>query len=558
MEPRHVINQPVQALDKLTIGRSLHAARKFRSPAIGALLTLTIILGKAIVCQHAPGRTVFFDAMLLVPVSLLAYHEGLAMGLIAGLITAAADVVIGAKMFGLLVPQYLSSFAVRTDVIARLFSFEVVASVVAALTHRARRRASEAEHKAEEYVKKLHLLEVHTEEVERDARDQQAEFEKSLLNYSSLVYLLEESAQKIYSNLETDRLFQSLFRVLEECFGATCSSVYFKDTRNGSYLLANASGDDNTIAERIPAVLPHNDPIVLEMERHGGAVQWTDERFAGQLAESDTKIQFMVSGSLMEKGEPIGIINIHSVDNGTTPDAKLMAMVSNIASIAMANARLFSEVQWLAKRDPLTKLYNRRVFHDRLESQIKASHTASASDKISLRKHFALIMLDIDHFKSFNDTYGHQAGDAVLEWFAGHCEECIGDKNTAFRYGGEEFTVIMPSASIDKGRQLAETIRSRIEKASFRYEGMDLKVTLSCGVAAFPDHGDDGDKLVRKADRAMYKAKQMGRNTVAVPEKHTGYETTMLSYPVRPTDAAPGGGEGEHDPAPKSHMTSAK
>ncbi len=530
----------------LALQTTLRAVRGFRSPAMGALLTLAILLGKALVCHHAPGRAVFFDAMLMVPISLLAYHEGLVTGLVAGLVASVFDLVVGARTAGLLIPAYLSSSIVRSIVITRLFSLEVVAAVVSTLSRRARRQMAEAQRRTKEYLKRISLLEEHNAAMERSALDKEAEFERDLLKYSSLLYLLEESAQKLSSNLEVERLFQTFFRVLEECFGSTCASIYLKDSRNKSYFLAKTSGADNSSGGAIPMMLRQDDLLVTELQNGRGAICWSDEKFAERLERAGRPVPAIISGCLVDKGELIGVVNIHAVDRRPQPDVMLMGMVCNIASIAMGNARLFEKVQWLAARDPLTKLNNRRTFHSELENQL-ARRAENAEQ-------FALLMLDIDRFKSFNDTYGHQAGDAVLEWFAKHCVECAGEANPVFRYGGEEFTVIMPGADVQTGVRLAERMRRRIEHATFRYRGVDLQVRLSCGVAVFPDNGTDADELVRKADRALYRAKAAGRNTVAVSETTPGHDTAIVPYEVQMAEAA----QAEDASAPAETVTAAR
>ncbi|MFH1731683.1 MAG: diguanylate cyclase [Planctomycetota bacterium] len=511
--------------DELALTGGISNLRKFKSPAVGALLILAILLGKGLACQHAPARMVFFDAMLMIPIALLAYHEGLVTGLVAGIVAAGADLVITSKVVGLPIPLYLASTSVRSAAVAKLFSMELVSVVISLLSCRARREALEAEHRTDKYLKKIYLLQRHAEQVERQARHQQEELEQDLLKYSSLVRLLEESAQKLYSNLEVDRLFQSLFRVLEECFGSTSASVYLKNPADGSYLLAHAS-ETNTAADgQIPMMLSRDSLLVQKLEATQQAVCWLEEPQAAELAASGHAAPAVISATLLDKGEHVGIINVHATNRGTQPDPRLMAIVANTASIALANARLFGEVQWFAERDPLTKLYNRRTFHDQLEAQIDIAGRRSEP--------FALLMLDIDHFKAFNDTYGHQAGDAVLEWFAGHCKKCAGEANLVCRYGGEEFTVIMPKATAEDGQVMAEKIRTHVERAGFRYGETVLKVTLSCGVAAFPDHGADGDELVRKADRAMYRAKAGGRNLVVAAKTGRGPDSAIVSYAVK-------------------------
>ena len=525
---------------ELILTNSYHAAARFRNPVVSALLALAILLGKAIVCRYAPGRTVFFDAMLIVPISMFAYHEGLIMGLVAGLVASAADVVMSAKMAELLIPAYWASGVVRMATVARLFSLEVVAAIVAMLSRRARHDMIKADKRTKKYLKKISLLEDYSAAIEEDARGKEAEFERNLLKYSSLVYLLEESAQKIYSSLEIERLFQSLFRVLEECFGSTCASIYLRDARNGSYFLASASGGDNAPSDAIPMMLRPEEPQLAELMRTRRATCWHGEDGTDALGQRDRSMRAIASGALVDKADVVGVVNIHTVDRPAPPDVMLLGVVCNIASIALANARLFSEVQWLAEQDPLTKLYNRRTFHQQLESQLSIQGANSGQ--------FALLMLDIDHFKSFNDTYGHQAGDAVLEWFARHCEEWTGEANLVFRYGGEEFTVIMPNTDADAAGRLAEQVRKRVENTTFEYDGNELKVMLSCGVAVFPANGTTADGLIRKADRALYRAKGAGRNAVVVSETGPGHDTAIVPYEVqmatsrtaRPTNSRPG------------------
>ncbi len=516
-----------------TLDRGLRGLKRFRTSAMGSLLILALLLGKALVCQEAPNRSVFFDALLLVPICMLAYHEGLVTGLMAGVVTAAADVVLGAKTAGTPIPVFLATGGAQTAAVARLFSMELLAAIVSLLSSRTRSYAKEIENRTNEYLQRILLLEKHTKAVERDARHQQEEFEQDLLKYSSLVYLLEESAQELYSNLDVDRLFQSLLRVLEECFGSTCASVYLKDPTGAAYLLAHASGRDAAGDSEIPMILQPDDIVVNTLEASRQAIAWNDEPHAAALAASNRTAPAVISGALLDKGEPMGIVNVHKTDRDAPPDPRLMGIVSNIASIALANARLFGEIQWLAERDPLTRLYNRRTFHTRLESLIESCGQSSEP--------FTLLMLDIDHFKAFNDTYGHQAGDAVLEWFAAHCQQCTGDHNPVFRYGGEEFAVVMPGADASTGEQMAESIRSHIEHTPFRSGDAILKVTLSSGVAAFPTNGTNGDALVRRADRAMYRAKAGGRNLVSVAE--TGQDSAIASYDIEPLPEPTADGE---------------
>jgi diguanylate cyclase (GGDEF)-like protein len=118
-------------------------------------------------------------------------------------------------------------------------------------------------------------------------------------------------------------------------------------------------------------------------------------------------------------------------------------------------------------------------------------------------------MLDIDHFKSFNDTYGHAQGDVVLKHFAQRIRDCVRtDLDIPARYGGEEFVVLLPDTDAEGGRLAAERIRKTVESFAFPYEKGPLHVTTSVGVATFPDHAVDGSELLKKADTALYRCKE--------------------------------------------------
>ncbi len=499
-------------------GASLRAQSRFKSPATCSLIILLILLGKAVTCAHHPGRALLFDAMLMVPISLMAYHRGLFAGMAAAAAAVGGGLLVSFLTAQVMLAQHLPLGGGLSVLLARLLSFQVLAAIVATLSRHARREMLESRQKVLRYRRAINGLQARNRAIEQEARDREAEFERSLLKYSALVHMLEESARKIYSNLETDRLFNSLFRVLEECFGATCSSVYLKSDRERAFLLANTCGVERCGCQLPLRLEPGDERIAELIDAHQPAWWSSDQR-------PDSALDAVLSGVLLDKTEVVGIVNVHTIDRAGTPDVMLMGMVCNIASIAFTNARLFSKVQWLAERDPLTGLYNRRMFHDAITEQVGGRTPGAAP--------FGLIMLDMDHFKAFNDTYGHQAGDAVLEWFAANCARWAGEENEVYRYGGEEFAIIMPESDAETAADMAETIRRRVNESTIHYNGHEMKVMISFGVAAFPENGVNDDELVRKADRALYRAKAAGRNRVVVSDADAGQKSPVVTYPLR-------------------------
>jgi diguanylate cyclase (GGDEF)-like protein/PAS domain S-box-containing protein len=181
--------------------------------------------------------------------------------------------------------------------------------------------------------------------------------------------------------------------------------------------------------------------------------------------------------------------------------------VSEHIALALANVRLRESLSAQAVRDSLTGLYNRRHMEQALEREIlRAARN---------RRTVGVIMLDLDHFKNFNDTHGHEAGDMLLRLLGDYLVTHVRAEDIACRYGGEEFVVILPEASPEMSRSRAEELWKGVQGLHVNYHGELLRgVTTSVGVAAFPSHGKTVAELMRAADAAMYAAKRQGRDRV--------------------------------------------
>ena len=169
----------------------------------------------------------------------------------------------------------------------------------------------------------------------------------------------------------------------------------------------------------------------------------------------------------------------------------------------------------LAVRDQLTKIHNRRFFDDKLSEYSFLT--------LRFKQELSCIMADIDHFKKFNDTYGHQAGDHILTNFAKIINSHTRRTDVCARYGGEEFVLLLPNTDKETAIRLAEGLRRDIEESEFEYEGKRLSVTSSFGVADGREARELFEVLIKRADDALYKAKQRGRNRV------WGYELSELT-----------------------------
>ena len=164
-----------------------------------------------------------------------------------------------------------------------------------------------------------------------------------------------------------------------------------------------------------------------------------------------------------------------------------------------------------AIRDPLTELYNRRILQEAIEREIAQS--------LRNETEFCLAMIDVDNFKQLNDRYGHTAGDLVLKSLARILENNTRRGDISCRYGGEEFAILLPGASLEGARKRAQQWRKAFQMLHPSFNGHELQVTLSIGIASYPQHGMDVDSIVGAADKALYESKEKGKNKVTVFEQ---------------------------------------
>lgn len=164
------------------------------------------------------------------------------------------------------------------------------------------------------------------------------------------------------------------------------------------------------------------------------------------------------------------------------------------------------EIIYLNYHDSLTDLYNRRYFMEASKKEIERANR--------YEEPLSLMMLDIDHFKDVNDTYGHVAGDNVLKRFAAIIKESVRDVDIVGRLGGEEFGIILPKATLDNAKQVAERVREDIEDSTFKFKELSISITVSIGIAKYNKYNPSMDNMLHKADDALYAAKNRGRNCV--------------------------------------------
>lgn len=230
--------------------------------------------------------------------------------------------------------------------------------------------------------------------------------------------------------------------------------------------------------------------------------------------------QYGLCVSICARGEVLGMLHLHFVKaDASEPDEQfrhkihskqaVIKRMSEHYALSLLNLRLRETLRLESIHDPLTGLYNRRYMEQSLERELARAERHHSE--------LGVIMLDIDHFKHFNDTYGHEAGDRVLQKLAAYLKRHVRDEDIICRYGGEEFILIFPEISLEHLTKRGETLRKGIEQElNIKHQNKLLTITISLGAACFPKHGKNIQELQAAADQALYQAKAKGRNQTIV------------------------------------------
>ena len=217
---------------------------------------------------------------------------------------------------------------------------------------------------------------------------------------------------------------------------------------------------------------------------------------------------------ILAQGEALGVLHVQAADENETLTEAELSLKTTFASqvgLSVANLRLREALRSQSIRDPLTGLYNRRYLQEMMERETRRAVRAEHG--------LGVIMLDLDHFKKFNDTYGHDAGDTVLREAASFLVKSVRAEDIVCRFGGEEFMVILPMADLSATNARAGRIRSKLREMTVLHHGQSLGIiTVSVGVAGLPDHGTTPQVLIEAADGALYRAKREGRDRVVVAD----------------------------------------
>jgi diguanylate cyclase (GGDEF)-like protein len=228
----------------------------------------------------------------------------------------------------------------------------------------------------------------------------------------------------------------------------------------------------------------------------------------------DTEVIILTASCKDDMRSAVRALRLGAHDYLTKPLASAEEMVMTVERavekkrLSEANKRLIRELAALSRTDTLTGLANRRAFEEALRGEVMRARR--------YRVPLSLLMLDLDHFKKVNDTYGHPGGDAVLRDFAAIIRGVFRDTDAAFRYGGEEFAVLLPHSTAEHAERAAERLLAEVRRARIQVGSTTLKVTCSIGIADLRAGDGDAQEMLRRADAALYRAKAAGRDRAKV------------------------------------------
>lgn len=333
--------------------------------------------------------------------------------------------------------------------------------------------------------------------------------QERIKRYNSLKRIIEKINQNLGLDYIADNLADAAFSFIAREKGLCI--LYLVDNKTQKLTLFRTKRQDQELIIKTKEgdifdfwVLRHISPLLIEDIRK-------DFRFDLEKLKREDARPFLslISSPFISENRFLGIIRLDNSLPGSysQDDLRLLATISDIGAIALENSQLFQRTQELAIHDGLTSLYTKGYFLERLKEECNRS--------IRQGQTLPLLMLDIDYFKNYNDKFGHTAGDIVLKNLSFNIVDFLKDANPIVgRFGGEEFCIALPGKDKLSACRLAEELRLKVEGTKIILRRQETNITVSIGVAALPEDAACEDELVHSADRAMYAAKQKGRNRV--------------------------------------------
>lgn len=334
----------------------------------------------------------------------------------------------------------------------------------------------------------------------------------SQLNSRYLNFMLKIPAiiQRMNSSLKLHDIAIAIIDLVNDVVITNKAELYLFDASEN--LLKKLSVDENTQREKEQLNYAIGEDIIGTAAEHRFVImrEHYNKLYPQQQRNKDLKAQLWIAVPIIFKEKLLGVIGIGEIENPVGNESDLLRMIADISSVALLNQILLKEAQHKANTDQLTGLSNRNYLHQVAQYQMEKAVREGTS--------ISVILFDIDNFKNYNDTNGHNAGDALLIELSRLMQVATRKEATLARYGGEEFIIMLPGISKEGAFAYADRLRKEISQYSFPHkEKQPLGfVSISGGIASFPEDGDSIDKVIQNADKALYRAKSEGKNRVLI------------------------------------------
>ncbi len=337
-----------------------------------------------------------------------------------------------------------------------------------------------------------------------------AESNKLLERKLTQVNSLYEASKALGSLLHYDEVIRLIVGLAGETLDSPVSYMMMTNERGQLYFRSSSGIRDDLLKD---AYLEPGTGVAGRVYLSGTPAVIEDllNHPESSLTEIDRQAQLrsLLAVPILNKGRTVGVLNVARHEPGcySHEDLQLLQVVATLAAAAIEKAEVFEEAQRAAVTDGLTGLYNRRYFSQQLEVEVRRGQRYSFP--------VCLVIMDIDHFKKINDTYGHPGGDQILREVSRRLKGLARHSDVVARYGGEEFAIILPQTPMAGAMTFAERVRLEVGGQKFRLnDGREIPVTISLGVAEYPSHAKSVDELLNEADKGLYQAKVSGRNRV--------------------------------------------
>lgn len=325
---------------------------------------------------------------------------------------------------------------------------------------------------------------------------------------------LQNTSRNLVGSLYLEESLQHAMDMLTKIYGAEHCCIMLRDEHSGDFRIRSSYGLSNEFVQTCKNV--EKNSLIALAAQSGQFIQ------SNQIGKDRTSLwsrvakieglKSLLTIPLMGKGKAIGVVNVFSKNekSWSAQEISFLSSITNQIALGIENSILFEEMETKAITDRLTSLYNHKYMYEEVAREIDEAEIFGYP--------VTMLLMDIDYFKNYNDTYGHPAGDKVLRQFAKILKESVRPDDLVARYGGEEFVVVLKNMEAVQALDVAERIRKGVE--DYPFEGRENQpggsVTVSIGIAQYPIHASNKDELIKRSDEALYKAKHTKRNAVVI------------------------------------------